>query len=66
MSVYSGFATRQQETIYDKICEKGFQLLQDKILKSYNPTGKPHSLVIVQCSSTRWVSLGRSSRSTRP
>ena len=33
MSVYSGFATRQQESYYNKLIEKVFLLLSDRIIK---------------------------------
>ncbi len=34
MSVYSGFATRQQETYYNKLVEKLILLLSDRIINS--------------------------------
>jgi hypothetical protein len=34
MSVYSGFATRQQETFYNKLLERMIQLLAVKLLQS--------------------------------
>lgn len=36
MSVYSGFATRGQETLYNKLVEKALQILHQKILRSYS------------------------------
>jgi hypothetical protein len=35
MSVYSGFATRQQENFYDKLLEKVVFVLAEKILMFY-------------------------------
>lgn len=35
MSVYSGFATRQQETFYNKLIEKGFSLLCSRVVQFY-------------------------------
>ena len=32
MSVYSGFATRQQETFYNKLLEKLIQLLETRVM----------------------------------
>lgn len=40
MSVYSGFATRQQETLYNKLVEKGINVMIDKILHCYTQHGK--------------------------
>ena len=37
MSIYSGFATRQQETFYDKLLFKLIELIQDKIVFQYMP-----------------------------
>lgn len=34
MSVYSGFATRQQESFYNKLLERMVQLLSVKLLQS--------------------------------
>jgi 7,8-dihydro-6-hydroxymethylpterin-pyrophosphokinase len=34
MSVYSGFATRQQESFYNKLLERMVQLLSLKLLQS--------------------------------
>lgn len=34
MSVYSGFATRQQESFYNKLLERMVQLLSIKLLQS--------------------------------
>jgi hypothetical protein len=34
MSVYSGFATRQQETYYNRLVEKLILLLSDRIIKA--------------------------------
>ena len=39
MSVYSGFATRNQETLYVKLVEKALQILSEKAIKSYSPNG---------------------------
>jgi hypothetical protein len=36
MSVYSGFATRQQETFYDRLLEKLIEILCEKIMNIYN------------------------------
>lgn len=36
MSIYSGFATRQQETAYDGLVEDLILVLQKRILKFYN------------------------------
>ncbi|CDW80875.1 UNKNOWN [Stylonychia lemnae] len=38
MSVYSGFATRQQETFYTKLIEKLIEILQQKVLSAYQLT----------------------------
>ena len=35
MSIYSGFATRQQEGFYDKLIEKALEILCDRVLKIY-------------------------------
>jgi hypothetical protein len=40
MSVYSGFGTRQQETFYDRLIEKLLQLLETKIIRTYNSGNK--------------------------
>jgi hypothetical protein len=32
MSVYSGFATRQQESFYNKLLEKTFELMSFKLI----------------------------------
>jgi len=32
MSVYSGFATRQQETFYNKLIEKAFNLMTNRLM----------------------------------
>ena len=37
MSIYSGFATRQQESFYDKLVFKLIELIQDKIVFQYLP-----------------------------
>jgi hypothetical protein len=34
MSVYSGFATRQQETLYNNLLFKGLTLLVDKVMST--------------------------------
>ena len=39
MSVYSGFATRNQETLYSKLTEKALTILTQKVLNTYNPSG---------------------------
>jgi hypothetical protein len=36
MSVYSGFATRQQESFYNKLNEKLITLLCDRIIQTTN------------------------------
>ena len=36
MSVYSGFATRQQESFYNKVVLKLLQIMQDKMIRNYN------------------------------
>lgn len=36
MSVYSGFATRQQETFYNKLVEKLIQLMAERLLANAN------------------------------
>ena len=38
MSIYSGFATRNQETFYNKLTEKLVQLLSMKVVSSINGT----------------------------
>lgn len=35
MSVYSGFATRQQETFYNKLLQKAFNILSERVLVQY-------------------------------
>ena len=39
MSVYSGFATRQQETLYDKLVEKALQMLSTRVLECFQEQG---------------------------
>ena len=34
MSIYSGFATRNQESFYNKLIEKLVQLLAEKVISS--------------------------------
>ena len=41
MSVYSGFATRQQETFYNRLIEKALELMSDKLIMFFN-TSLPH------------------------
>ena len=41
MSVYSGFGTRQQETFYNKLIEKSFSLLCERIMQFYRGEDAP-------------------------
>ena len=38
MSIYSGFATRQQETFYNKLLEKSIELMGEKIISLFQLT----------------------------
>lgn len=48
MSVYSGFATRQQESIYDKLVEKALTLMSSKIRAGYS-SGKYQAQEVLIC-----------------
>lgn len=44
MSVYSGFATRQQETFYNKLIEKTLSMLGTRLIYFYKNESIPDEL----------------------
>ncbi len=59
MSVYCGFATRQQETFYLKLVEKCLQLLSYKAFVGARGSKQPllsHEITAVHLEETAWAS----------